>query len=162
MLSLLQNRLSTNKPSELPKSKLYNEANFYKQFISDLKSCRREVIIESPFATCKRISMLLPTLEQLKAAGVRVIVNTKDPEDLEGYMQLESRKALSMLMHIGVQIIYTKNHHRKIAVLDRNITWEGSLNILSQNNSCEIMRRTESTPHAWQLVRFTGIDKLMS
>lgn len=96
-------------------------------------------------------------LKQLKTAGVKVVVNAKDPEELDGYMRLESRKALSTLMHIDVQIIYSKNHHRKIAILDRNITWEGSLNILSQNNNSEIMRRTMSASHAWQLVRFIGL-----
>ena len=30
------------------------------------------------------------------------------------------------------------NHHRKLAILDRKVLWEGSLNILSQTRSREI------------------------
>ena len=39
--------------------------------------------------------------------------------------------------------------------------YEGSLNILSQNDSCEIMRRIESTQLAWQMARFIGVDRLL-
>jgi hypothetical protein len=59
---------------------------------------------------------------------------------------------------MGIQVLYTGNHHRKVAILDRSILYEGSLNILSQNNSSEVTRRIESVPIAWQMVRFIGID----
>jgi hypothetical protein len=66
------------------------------------------------------------------------------------------------LQHMGVQVLYTGYHHRKLAILDRAILYEGSLNILSQNKSSEVMRRIESVSLAWQMVRFTGIDRFLA
>lgn len=63
---------------------------------------------------------------------------------------------------MGVQVLFTGNHHRKVAILDRSILYEGSLNILSQNDSSEVMRRIKSTQLAWQMVRFIGIDALLA
>ena len=141
---------------ELVRSKLYNEDTFYKAFVSDLKKCREEVFIESPFMTTRRVSMLLPTLQRLKKRGVIVVINTKDPKELDNTMRLDAHKALSLLLHEGIQVVFVESIHRKIAVLDNTKLWEGSLNILSQNNSKEIMRRTASEKLAKQLMAFTS------
>jgi hypothetical protein len=52
-------------------------------------------------------------------------------------------------------------HHRKLAIIDRRLLWEGSLNMLSQNDSCEIMRRIESNSLATQMIHFARLDKYL-
>lgn len=158
MFSLLKRQSGA---ADLIGSKLFNDSNFYPTFQKDLQKCQSELIIESPFITQRRLSTLLPTLQKLKSKGVRVIVNTRDPlECNEEYMREDATRAISELQHIGVQVLFTGKHHRKLAILDRTVLWEGSLNILSQNDSCEIMRRIESTQLAWQMTRFIAIDNL--
>lgn len=144
---------------KLASSSLYNEDTFYTHFAKDLKNCHSEVIIESPFITNRRLNLLMPALEKLKSRHVRVTINTRDPEahDSED-MCGDARFALSRLQHMGVNVLFTSGHHRKLAIIDRSILYEGSLNILSQNNSCEVMRRIESTQLAWQMIRFVKID----
>ncbi len=153
MLKTLLGKYCPDYP-ELVRSKLYNEDTFYKAFISDLKKCQEGVFIESPFMTTRRVSMLLPTFQRLKKRGVTVVINTKDPEELDNAMRLDAHKALSLLLHEGVQVVFVESIHRKIAVLDNTKLWEGSLNILSQNNSREIMRRTVSEKMAKQIQQF--------
>jgi hypothetical protein len=61
---------------------------------------------------------------------------------------------------MGVQtFLCSGNHHRKLAIIDREILWEGSLNILSQNNSREIMRRIEDAETTQQMFRFLALNK---
>ncbi len=139
-------------------SELHNEDSFYNAFIKDMRRCRSELIIESAYMTTRRIVHLLPYLQELKKNRVKIIVNTRDPDEHDIYLQEESRKCLSLLLKIGVQVIFSESLHRKTAIIDRNILWEGSLNILSQNNSLEIMRRSESSKMGWDMVRFSGID----
>jgi len=67
--------------SDLLSSKLYNEETFYKAFIKDLNDSMHEVIIESPFITNRRLSLLLPSLKKLKDRRVRVIINTRNPNE---------------------------------------------------------------------------------
>jgi PLD-like domain len=152
----------TKSPADLLTSKLYDENNFYNQFMRDLKKCQHEVIIESPFITNRRLGLLLTALERLKSKNVRVVVNTRDPEEHEDeHMKYDARLAISRLQHAGIHVLYTSVHHRKLAIIDRNILYEGSLNILSQNNSCEIMRRIQSVQLAWQMARFIKIDRFI-
>jgi phosphatidylserine/phosphatidylglycerophosphate/cardiolipin synthase-like enzyme len=150
-------------PTSLLTSKLFNEHTFYPKFLKDLNNCQKELIIECPFITNKRLGILLPTFEKLKKRGVRIAINTRDPED-HGceYMRSEAVRALSTLHRIGIQVIYTDNHHRKLAILDRHILWEGSLNILSQNNSSELMRRIESVQLSWEMIRYLDLDRLLN
>lgn len=137
-------------PADLLSSKLYDQDSFYPAFLKDLAKCHSEVIIECPFITNRRLKTLLPILEKLKARKVRIAINTRDPRAHdESYQQDDAHEAISKLQHMGVQVLYTGNHHRKVAILDRSILYEGSLNILSQNDSCEMMRRIESTQLAW-------------
>ncbi|RTK94852.1 hypothetical protein EKI60_02045 [Candidatus Saccharibacteria bacterium] len=159
MLNLLHRDKS---PIELLSSKLFNEETFYPVLTKDLNKCSHEVIIESPFVTNRRLSQLLPTLQKLKYRKVRVVINTRDPiEHDDEYHRGDAHRAIASLQRIGVQVLYIAGHHRKLVILDRQILYEGSLNVLSQNDSCEVMRRVESSQLAWQMVRFVGIDKFL-
>jgi hypothetical protein len=159
MFSLRNRRVA---PVDLLTSKLYSQDDFYPAFLKDLAECQSEVIIECPFITTRRLKTLLPTLEKLKARKVRIAINTRDPRTHdEAYRQGDTYEAISKLQHMGVQVLYTGNHHRKVAIIDRGILYEGSLNILSQSDSCEMMRRIESAQLAWQIVRFIGIDRVL-
>jgi len=154
-------RRSTNTSPDLHESRLYDEKTFYPAFIKDLNDCGCELIIECPFITKRRLQCLLPTLQMLKERKVRIIINTKDPIELDEDRRSDAYNAVASLQHKGIHVIYTHGHHRKIAIIDRSILYEGSLNILSQNRSSEIMRRTESVQLAWQMVRFLGADRFV-
>lgn len=152
MLGLFTKNFSQS--SDLLSSQLYDEKTFYPAFIKDLNKCGAELIIESPFVTRRRLQQLLPTLQMLKKRGVRIIINTKDPRELDEEKRDAVYREIAYLQHQGIQVIYTHGHHRKLAIIDRTILYEGSLNILSQNRSSEIMRRTESVRMAWEMVEF--------
>jgi phosphatidylserine/phosphatidylglycerophosphate/cardiolipin synthase-like enzyme len=147
--------------NNLLSSSLYNNETFYEAFALDLRSAEKSVIIESPFITTKRMNVLLPTLRELKRRGVRVIVNTRNPEEHEYNYAAQAVQGIAALQDTGVTVLYTVRHHRKLAIIDDKILWEGSLNILSQNDSCEIMRRSESWHLVQQMIDFTGLTEFM-
>jgi len=161
MITTLLQRLH-NSVFDISESKLFDEDTFYPEFLRDLGKSGAEVIIESPFITSKRLAGILPALRVAKSKRIRVVVNTRDPLEHSDMMRSDALKAISQLQHLGVQVIFTKGHHRKVAVIDRKVLYEGSLNILSQNNSREFMRRIESSAAAWQIIRFVRLDDLIS
>lgn len=149
-------------PVDLLSSQLFNEETFYPALLKDLKRCKSEVIMECPFIMTRRLDYLLPVLERLKARRVRVVISTRDPQTNDDeYRRSDSYDALSRLQHLGVHVRYVDGHHRKLVIIDRKILYEGSLNVLSQNNSSEVMRRIESVRLAWEMIRFVGFDHVM-
>lgn len=157
MFSLIHNR---NK-FDLANSRLYNQNTFYNGFIKDLNNCHENLIIESPFITSKRMRILLPILAKLRRRGIEIIVNTRDPAEHNGDYQDQALEAIHELQALDITVLYTAGHHRKLAIIDKRIVWEGSLNILSFNDSCEIMRRIVSIVAAKQLLSFTKLNKYL-
>ena len=139
-------------------SSLFNQDTFYKAFVKDLKNAQDTVIIESPFITKKRMIQLLPVLRKLRLRDVRIVVNTKPLDEHNPLLYEQALWAIREMQVIGVEVFMTVGHHRKIAVVD-DVLWEGSLNILSQNDSCELMRRISSEQLVKETLCFTGLRK---
>ncbi len=140
-------------------SRLYDQTMFYKQFERDLRHARTEVIIESPFITARRMTTLLPIFAKLRRHGVSIIINTRDPIEHDGDYYYQALDAVAVMQKMDITVLYTVGHHHKLAIIDREVFYEGSLNIMSFSNSCEIMRRVVSTVEANKLLKFIGINK---
>ena len=133
--------------------------SFYRAFEKDLYSARKSVIIESPFITLRRIEELLPVITKLRRKGVSVTVNTRNPIEHDAEYEAQALVAIEQLQALDVKVLYTVKHHRKLAIIDGGIAWNGSLNILSQHDSCEIMWRVASKGIADQLLGFIKLTK---
>ena len=143
-------------------SRLFDEKSFYTSFLKDLRHCRKEVIIESPFITSKRVDYLYPVFERLINKGVKTYVITRDPNLHEEGFAEQSETEIRRFEELGIQVLTAQNyHHRKLAILDRQILWEGSLNILSQARSREIMRRIEGKDHAQEMFDFLQLGRFI-
>lgn len=144
------------------KTSLHDEKTFYPHFLSDLEQSQSEVIIESPFITIARMKTFWPVFRRLVARGVKVYIVTRDPcEHTDGYED-QSEVEIQEFETTGIQVLMcTGNHHRKLAIIDRKVLWEGSLNILSQAKSREFMRRLEDVGFAVDLFNFIGYEKYM-
>lgn len=157
MISLRRHRVA---PTDLLTSNLFDERTFYRAFLQDLKTCQKEVIIESPYITTSRLRTFLPTLRKLVKKGVVVRVNTRFPNHHDKLLCIQAWQARKELKNIGVKVKFFHDyHHRKIAILDERILWEGSLNILSQSHSREVMRRIESEQLTKQMIGFLKLKR---
>ena len=82
--------------------------------------------------------------------------------NLEKNIKYQSEDAISSFERMGVQVLLCiGNHHRKLAILDRKILWEGSLNILSQTHSREIMRRIENQEFTMEMFNFLKLGEFI-
>ena len=152
-------RLYSENDAGLITSRLYDQQSFYPAFVADTKRATESIIIESPFISYRRLNWLYPSLESAAKRGIKVIVNTKDPREQDIYMRTPAEVGIQALQDLGVLVLFTGGHHRKLAIIDRQITWEGSLNILSQTDSCEVMRRIESAELTEQMIQFIGLER---
>jgi hypothetical protein len=148
---LFSNSLDT---TALCTSRLFDNETFYEAFKRDLVYANQSTYIESPFITTKRMDMLLPILTSARHKGVRVTVNTRPTNEHDGKYIDQAYRAVQDMQSIGIKVLYTVKHHRKIAIIDDEILWEGSLNILSQSDSCELMRRSVSSSLVRQMKEY--------
>lgn len=147
-------------------SELHDETTFYFAFIHDIEQAQKEVYIESPFITSERVRLLRPVFEKLIKRGVKVYVLTRNPLEHEEKMAIQAENEICYFECLGVQVFLAENNekklfHRKLAIIDRKILWEGSLNILSQKHSREFMRRLEGFELSLEMVKFLKLDRFI-
>lgn len=129
------------------KQTIYDDTEFYQAFEQDLRAARGLIIIQSPFLTAKRIAGLSEILRHCIARRVRICVfaqklSEKYKDDTSDFRVESLDQAIRKLTSIGVHITFKKKIHEKIAIIDNEIFWEGSLNILSHFDTRERMTRT--------------------
>ena len=139
-------------------STLYDDQSFFVKFLTDLSRTRSTVIIESPYLTVKRCLQFAPVFEKLCRRGVRIEIYTREPSHHDYILEDQAWKSLKILKASGARIFLCGDmRHRKLAIIDKEILWEGSLNILSQSTSKEIMRRTTSAEQCTKMLNFTKL-----
>ncbi len=143
-------------------SSLFDQETFDQQFMKDIKRAHSSLIIESPFIRFNRVNQLVPLITKLRQRGVKIVINTRNPEEHDQEYRLQAECAVGLLQELGVNVLFTVKHHRKIAIIDRTVFYEGSLNILSYYDSCEIMRRTVSAVEAETLIKFIGLSRYLT
>lgn len=145
---------------DIENGSLFDETDFYPNFMRDLFQAKQEVIINSPFITSYRSEKMRPILTHLLKKNIRIFIITRPPEEHKDAMREQSLKELSEFEKMGVIVIpLMGNIHQKFSIIDREILWDGSLNILSQRDSVEIMRRYVGNAAVEQLMTFLRLDK---
>ncbi len=130
--------------------------------MTDLEQCQNEVVIESPFITTERMRTFDRLFKKLLQKGIKIYIITRDPREHNNGYEIQSEEAVRWCEEIGVQVLLcVGNHHRKLAILDRKVLWEGSLNILSQAYSREIMRRIGNREATMDMFNFLKLSKFL-
>ncbi len=139
-------------------SSLHDEHTFYGSFSRDLRKANNRVLIESPYVTKRRAQEIAPLLLQIHRRGVEVVIYTRNPYHHDGVLVSQALRGIELLGQSGAEVITCNDmRHRKLAIIDNDILWEGSLNMLSQNGSKEIMRRVVSKELCQQMLQFIKV-----
>lgn len=146
-------------PKDPPKDCLFNEMSFYTAFTKDLLAAKHEVIIYSPFVSKYRSEMVFGAVAKLANRNIDVFIFTRPVAEYERRQQDQVRSVLAHFEELGAFVYCLPGGiHEKIAIIDREILWEGSLNILSQRSSREMMRRTENDTLALQVLGYLRLQ----
>ena len=95
----------------------------------------------------------------LVSRSIEVRIYTRPKNQQKGEIESQADIVIGQLRKIGVKVIERPNMHQKIAILDKSIVWEGSLNILSHRVSGEQMRRFEGMSTVEEIIKNLGLDE---
>ena len=159
LLKRRDDAIKTEKISESQAIDLYNENTFYKALTTDMLAAKKEVIIYSPFVSKYRTDFLKSTIEKLIDRNIDIFIFTRPIEEYENIIRPQIECVLKRFKDMGVSIFYPGRYiHQKVAIIDREILWDGSLNILSHRASNEMMRRTVDVDSAMKVMAHIGLN----
>jgi hypothetical protein len=149
--------------------KLYNENPIEKQsvnaifdsdsygpiFEQDLKEARSDIVIASPTLAKRKVMHILSLLRERQMAGVKITIVTWHP-DAYAYGSEEHRiELMEALRKAGFNIELVQNSCERYAVIDNEIVWYGSMNLLSRVNVEDNIMRVPSKRIAAELLEMT-------
>lgn len=141
---------------------VYNEKNFWSALWQDLADAKESVCIMSPFLTMHRSQEFFEAFAEMVRRGVAINLYTKPSDEQSDNMEVESENVIRNLRDRGVAVTTISKMHQKVVIIDNEICWEGSLNILSHRNSLEHMRRITGRQLCTEVrhnLRLTQTDK---
>ena len=130
---------------------LCDESNFYNLFENDIKTCKTNITIVSPYLGETRISLLESCFRMLNSKHVETIIWTKDPSDLATRSK-HHKELAEQLKKLGAEVLFRSGTHEKAAIIDETISYYGSLNPLSSINTKETMLRVKDKAFAKALI----------
>ena len=125
-------------------TKVFTERGFYPAFEEDLAKARKSIVLLSPFATKQGTERWVATLRPQLAAGVKVRVFTRPPGSSGSMAADYTEEVIGRMRDLGVDVELRPRMHEKVAILDDEVLWHGSLNILSHRDTEESMLRFHS------------------
>ena len=121
----------------------YNQESFHDAFREDLLRAQSHVLLLSPFMAIKRATYYYAYLEDAVRRNCRVVVCSKPEQEVTGDLREDHGRIVAALEHAGAQFHCRPGMHEKVAIVDEDILWSGSLNILSHNSTTELMHRMQ-------------------
>jgi len=106
-----------------------------------LQSALKTIVIFSPYVSSERLREILPLLSERNQAGVDVRVFTKPPEQMTNSTASDAMASLRSTLR---RIQERDKMHEKLVIIDGEIVYLGSLNVLSHIDTLEIMIRVQS------------------
>lgn len=132
----------------------FTEGTFYPAFSKDLTNAKRSVVIFSPFLTARGSGRWAQHLLAAQAREISLRLVTRPPVDQGGILEEGLSETISQLRKTGIPVDLRARMHEKIAIIDGEILWHGSLNILSHKDTSESMLRIPSRSACSQVARF--------
>ncbi|MEM3473715.1 MAG: AAA domain-containing protein [archaeon] len=118
---------------------ILNEHEFWPLFLKDLVNASEKVLIISPFITETRVAKLFNHFYSLVSRGIKLFIITRPPSEQIDFEN--ASKVIEKLSDVGMYVVFRNKIHEKIAIIDDEIVWHGSLNILSHRDTSEAMSR---------------------
>ncbi|GAB2731610.1 AAA domain-containing protein [Kitasatospora kifunensis] len=76
------------------------------------------------------------------AAGVRVVVHTRAPEEqTDATRGVRHQQRIDELRAAGCEVVFRDRMHEKVLILDGEVLWHGSLNLLANSGATDLMMR---------------------
>ena len=151
------------KPSTFPNTPthiIFNKDNFFSIYLQDIAAASKTVLIVSPFITQKRVMQMMGHFDELLLKQVKITLITRPAEDYGKDRRQALNALFSEIEATAVRMIFKPRIHQKFAVIDKKLTWYGSINLLSFGYSEESIMRLESSSIAQELMESINIEKI--
>lgn len=130
---------------DLQRPGAFSASSFQSAFSNDLRNAKKSIVIFSPFITRRGITKWMDAMQLALRNGVTVRVVTRPQGDQGSPLDEDAGELIESLRESGCTVELRSRMHEKLAMIDEQVLWHGSLNILSHRDTTESMLRLLGT-----------------
>lgn len=134
---------------------IFDADSYLPVYEEDLKEAEKEIVISSPTLARNKVQKAIALLKERQESGVKITIVTWHP-DVYKYGRDENRiELMEDLRNAGFHIALMQNDCERFAVIDNQIVWYGSINLLSKEDIEDSIMRVHSADIAAELLEMT-------
>ena len=113
---------------------IFNQSTFDAAIEADLSDAKTSIVIFSGFVTPSRVAKLGDLLRMKTLEGVKVRCVTRPPKLNDTMVPRTRQRGARWFREIGCVVDCRARIHEKNVIIDKEIVWHGSLNVLSHTH----------------------------
>ena len=131
---------------------IYDFESYIEVYKKDLESANKEIIISSPGINKNKIETMIDIWRNVQERGTKVIVLTLNPEKYPKERIEATAQLIQMMKNNGVLVEIRQQMHEHYAIIDREVVWYGSMNLLSREREDDNLMRIRNAEIAGELL----------
>lgn len=125
---------------------IYDSDSYTEIYEQDLKEATKEIVISSPTLGRQKVMRIINLLKQKQEAGIKVTIVTWHPDCYKYGSDVHRIELMDTLRSSGFHIELMRDNCQHFAVIDNEVVWYGSMNLLSKDDMEDnIMRLTDKS-----------------
>ncbi len=134
---------------------IFDSENYFEVYRKDLLAANKNIVISSPTISSLKVYELIDLLQDRQAAGVEITIVSWEPDsygfgDAGFWMQLHEE-----MRQAGFYMKTVEDTCEHFAIIDQEIVWYGSMNLLAKAKIDDSMMRVQSQSIAAELMELT-------
>ena len=138
---------------------IYDIDNYAETYWRDIEEARSGVIISSPRLNTQKVDRIIDVLGKRQESGVKVTIITWHPDAYKYGRDDVRMELMERLRKAGFEIRMVESSCEHYAVIDQEIVWYGSMNLLSKEDAEDNLMRVCSKEIAAELLEMTFGDE---
>ena len=141
---------------------IYDIENYAEVYWRDLEEAKFSIIVSSPTINNQKVNHIIKVLGKRLELGIKATVVTWHPDSYKYGRDDTRMELMGRLRKAGFEIRLVEDLCEHYAVIDDEIVWYGSMNLLSKEDADDNLMRVCSREIAEELLEITfGSDKEM-
>ena len=137
---------------------IFDSESYTSVFERDVAQADTEIVISSPGIGVKGVHRILKTLEERHDSGVKITLLTLSADNYPQQRIEKTKGLITELIESGVTVLEKTGMHEHFAVIDREIVWYGSVNLLSNAKEEDGLMRVKSREIAQELLEIGFLE----
>jgi len=134
---------------------IFDIDSYEKVYEKDLLEANKEIIISSPGLNHAKVDAFVKLIKHRQEDGVKLTVITLNPEGYPEEKIKDTKRLVEILKKCGIRIKLQEHMHEHFAIIDDEIVWYGSMNLLSRAKVDDNLMRVKSKDAARELLEMT-------